>query len=51
MKPEEIFRNLAEEGVEYVLVGGLAAISHGASLVTMDTDICFRQTPSDTGKL
>lgn len=43
MQQREIFQILAEEGVEYVLIGGLAAIVHGASLVTLDTDVCYRQ--------
>jgi len=51
MQPETIFRSLAEHGVEYVLVGGLAATAHGASLVTLDTDICFRQTPENCERL
>jgi hypothetical protein len=51
MQPEAIFRSLAEHGVEYVLVGGLAATAHGASLVTLDTDICFRQTPANCERL
>jgi hypothetical protein len=34
-----------------VLVGGLAATAHGASLVTLDTDICFRQTPENCARL
>ena len=51
MQPEAIFRSLAEHGVEYVLVGGLAATAHGASLVTLDTDICFRQTPENCDRL
>ncbi len=51
MQPEEIFRSLATEGVEYVLVGGLAATAHGASIVTLDTDICFRQTPENCERL
>lgn len=44
MQQREIFRALTDEGVEYVLIGGLAAIVQGASLVTLDTDICFRQS-------
>ena len=51
MQPEAIFRSLASEGVEYVLVGGLAATAHGASIVTLDTDICFRQTPGNCERL
>jgi hypothetical protein len=44
MQQRDLFRVLAEEDVEYILIGGLAAIVHGASLVTLDTDICFRQS-------
>jgi len=44
VQQREIFRILADESVEYVLIGGLAAIVHGASLVTLDTDVCFRQS-------
>jgi hypothetical protein len=51
MRPEEIFQSFADEGVEYVLIGGLAATAHGASLVTMDTDVCFRQSPSNCERL
>ena len=51
MRPEEIFQSFADEGVEYVLVGGLAATAHGASLVTMDTDVCFRQSPGNCERL
>lgn len=51
MQPEAIFQSLAEHKVEYVLVGGLAATAHGASIVTLDTDICFRQTPENCARL
>jgi hypothetical protein len=51
MQPEAIFRSLASEGVEYVLVGGLAATAHGASIVTVDTDICYRQTLENCERL
>jgi predicted nucleotidyltransferase len=43
LEPEAAFRALVEEGVEFVLIGGLAATVHGASRVTLDIDICFRQ--------
>ncbi len=51
MQPKEIFLALADEDVEYVLIGGLAATVHGVSLVTLDTDICFRQTPENCQRL
>jgi len=37
--PQEIFSALDRHGVRYVLIGGLAAILHGAAHVTTDVDI------------
>lgn len=51
MEPQEIFRALADEQVEYVLIGGLAATIHGASLVTLDTDVCIRHSPSNCERM
>ena len=31
---------LADSGLEFVIVGGYAAVTHGSSLVTRDLDIC-----------
>jgi hypothetical protein len=38
----ELTRRLVEAQVEFVLVGGFAAVAHGATLVTRDVDICCR---------
>jgi predicted nucleotidyltransferase len=38
-RPQEILRALDENGVRYVLIGGLAAVLHGAPHVTTDVDI------------
>jgi hypothetical protein len=37
--PHEVFAALDRHGVRYILVGGLAAILHGAPHVTTDADI------------
>ncbi len=37
----QILERLNGAGVEYVLVGGLAAVFHGVPLVTRDIDICL----------
>ena len=37
--PEQILAVLAEHGVDYVLIGGLAAAIHGSDIVTTDLDI------------
>jgi hypothetical protein len=39
LDPECIFRVLADNDVEYVLVGGLAAVVHGSTAFTNDADI------------
>jgi hypothetical protein len=51
MQPDLIFRSLADHQVEFLLVGGLAATAHGASIITVDTDICFRQTAENCDRL
>jgi hypothetical protein len=38
----ELMHRLVEARVEFVLVGGFAAVAHGATLVTRDVDICCR---------
>lgn len=39
--PAAILRRLAEAGVRFVVVGGLAAQSHGSPSSTDDLDICY----------
>ena len=51
MQQKTIFQALTDEGVEYVLIGGLAAVAQGVSLVTQDTDICFRQNIDNCERL
>jgi hypothetical protein len=40
----ELVRRLIAADVEFVLVGGLAGVAHGVTLVTRDVDICCRFT-------
>jgi len=35
-----LLHRLADSGLEFVIVGGYAAVTHGSSLVTRDLDIC-----------
>lgn len=51
MEPEAAFRALVEEGVEFVLIGDLAAIVHGATGATSAIDVCFRQDPENCARL
>jgi predicted nucleotidyltransferase len=38
----DLLRRLVDHGVEFVLVGGMAAAAHGSSVVTEDVDVCIR---------
>jgi hypothetical protein len=40
LRAEEMFACLDRHGVDYVLIGGLAAVLHGSPLPTVDADIC-----------
>lgn len=50
-QPESIFQALADHGVRYVLIGGLAATLHGSNLRTGDADICPARDPEDLERL
>ena len=41
-EPDLIIRRLVERQFEFVLIGGLAAVIHGVTLMTRDADICCR---------
>lgn len=36
----QILKRLTDHGVEYVLVGGMAAVVHGSDVLTRDVDVC-----------
>jgi hypothetical protein len=50
-QPEEVIRLLGRHDVRYVLIGGLAAITHGSSLVTVDIDICYVRDRANLDRL
>jgi predicted nucleotidyltransferase len=43
----EIAEHLDKHGVEYIVLGGEAAVLHGSPLPTYDTDLCYRRTPEN----
>jgi hypothetical protein len=43
----ELVRRLIAGQIEFVLVGGFAAVAHGVALVTRDVDICCRFTAAN----
>ncbi len=46
-----ILEGLIEAGVDFILVGGLAAVVQGAPVTTMDVDIVHNQSPENIAKL
>lgn len=49
--PERIFAALTDEGVRFVLIGGMAAILHGDVGVTVDIDIVPAIDPTNLDRL
>lgn len=48
---ERIVSALAEAQCQFVIVGGLNAVLHGAPIVTQDLDVCYRRTPENLTRL
>jgi predicted nucleotidyltransferase len=48
LRTDEILRRLTTRGVDYVVIGGIAAVLHGSVRNTSDLDICFA---TDEGNL
>jgi predicted nucleotidyltransferase len=42
---------LADGGVEFVVVGGLAAVVHGSAYVTHDVDVCYGRSATNVNRL
>ena len=42
----ELLRRLSDAGVEFIVVGGAAAVLHGAPITTEDLDIVLKLFPS-----
>jgi predicted nucleotidyltransferase len=40
-RPTALLRRLVARGVDFVVVGGIAAVAHGSPRITMDLDICY----------
>lgn len=49
--PIRILRQLDADGVEFVLIGGIAGRIHGSPTVTNDLDVCYRRTKVNCERL
>jgi predicted nucleotidyltransferase len=48
LRADEILRMLTARGIDFVVIGGIAAILHGSAQTTYDLDICYA---TDRGNL
>jgi len=48
---KNLIATLASHDVEFIVVGGLAAVAQGAPIVTQDVDIVHRRTPENIARL
>jgi hypothetical protein len=50
-RPDRVVDLLGRHDVRYVLIGGLAAVTRGAPLVTQDVDVCHAVDIENLGRL
>jgi len=48
---ETILTKLLDDGVRYVLVGGVAGLAHGLTRATYDIDVCYWRHPDNIERL
>lgn len=46
-----LIHTLTDAGVEYILVGGMAATVHGSARLTRDVDVVYARTPANIERL
>jgi hypothetical protein len=46
-EPDALLGALAGAGVDFVVVGGIAAVMHGSARITQDLDIAYAKTPEN----
>jgi hypothetical protein len=51
VNPAQIIEQLNAAGVEYVIIGGIAATLHGCPEQTYDLDILYKSSPENRRKL
>ncbi len=49
--PMSLLRTLTLEGVEFIVIGGVAGNVHGSPSVTDDLDVCIRGNPANLRRL
>jgi hypothetical protein len=49
--PRALLRRLIDGGVDFVVVGGIAAVAHGSATFTQDLDIAYAPDPGNLDRL
>jgi predicted nucleotidyltransferase len=42
-----LLNRLSDEHVKFIIVGGMAMVSHGSAFLTVDLDICYERSPDN----
>jgi predicted nucleotidyltransferase len=50
-RPEALLRHLVEAEVDFVVVGGIAAVVHGSAAITRDLDLTYAPDPENLDRL
>ncbi|MBO0768770.1 MAG: hypothetical protein J2O48_08825 [Solirubrobacterales bacterium] len=51
LRLERLLNRLAQAGVDFVVVGGIAMVAHGSGRSTFDLDICYATDPANLQRL
>ncbi len=47
----QLLQRIADAGIDFVIVGGFAAVTHGSSYVTRDVDLCVALSAENIARL
>jgi predicted nucleotidyltransferase len=51
LRADEILRRFTARGVDFVVIGGIAAVLHGSPSTTYDLDVCYATDPGNLAAL
>ena len=51
LKVEDLLKELNRFGVEFIIIGGMAAVAQGSAYLTMDLDLCYSRSKENIEKL
>jgi len=43
LQVEKLLAELHAQGVEFVIIGGMAAVAQGSAFLTADLDLCYQE--------